>query len=270
MTFYMHLDHGAAEDRLSALVESCLEEALRTRFHAQYTVKDLDYEKCFTVQTSTVARRRMTDVSNGGRSCFMEIRATDCGIRTRWSRPGEALSYLSGRSEHTKLGYELTEYALLFLRSNWLRDICSCSIWRLIRATFAINVHCTDHVRQSGLSRCETWCAQRSIDGPAWRLGLVLLQMALDREIVRIDRDMARSDRHHDLQTRTVINLSKDDDARSYAVYDDGLDDELLLELQGICEDLAETIDVCLTFKFEDFEDDAAAFAYFYEAAVFP
>ena len=53
------------------------------------------------------------------------------------------------RSERTRLAYELAECALLFLRTEWFSELCSCCVYRLenidLKTAYTVRINRPDH-----------------------------------------------------------------------------------------------------------------------------
>ncbi|KAI1615145.1 hypothetical protein EDD37DRAFT_608979 [Exophiala viscosa] len=215
VAFDIHLDHGVTpEDRSQMLVESCLEDTIRTQVHARSQSKTLGYRNCFTVHLSKGPRVGATAVSDGDPAYFVALEKAECRAR---------------------------------------EDVCGCSVHRF------------EELPARKGPRGRSWCSTATShpDVPTWRLGLFLLELALDRAVERVGRE--------DEGNKRAGLFRFNGRESSFTIDEDGLlDDEMQVELQDISEDLAQTINICLTFHFNDWEDDATAFEYFYENAVFP
>ena len=268
----LHLDHGlAADKRLETMVQSCLNDAMRTQFHK---TSSRGAHECLVAHSTTYPLPEAMDLSEHGMQHFVAVQDIACNAIERYNLWHHLVT--TGKTsltsaENHQIRFELAEFAVLFLRSTWLRDVCGCCIHRFEdlpfrRGRFTVNVQCTDHFRRrfNDVSQHRPWCGQRSLGNPTWRLGLLLLELALGRFISRIIR--------HDGGERlaTLFIVDEDGNETRYVFYEYGLPEDMRLEVASINQDLADTINTCLIFDFGEGEDDIAAFQRFYWEAVLP
>ncbi len=99
------------------------------------------------------------------------------------------------RAERTRLAYELAECALLFLRTEWFSELCSCCIFRLenndMRACFTVRVNRLSHVDhvdpQTGKPCRQTqWCEEELRKMHIRRLGVLLTEIAIGSPIFEV------------------------------------------------------------------------------------
>ena len=99
------------------------------------------------------------------------------------------------RSERTRLAYELAEWALLFLRTEWFSEICSCCINRLestdLKTVFSVRInrlHSSDHVDSETGQPCSRtqWCEEELQSMHIRRLGVLLTEIAIGRPVLEV------------------------------------------------------------------------------------
>jgi hypothetical protein len=107
------------------------------------------------------------------------------------------------RPERTRLAYELAEWALLFLRTEWFSELCSCCIYRLesadLKTVFTVRVNKlshADHVDpETGQSCHQTqWCEQELRSMHIRRLGVLLTEIAIGSPIFEVAFNELKND----------------------------------------------------------------------------
>ncbi|KAL8724606.1 MAG: hypothetical protein Q9166_007853 [cf. Caloplaca sp. 2 TL-2023] len=107
------------------------------------------------------------------------------------------------RTERTKLAYELVECALLFLKTEWFSNICSCSIYRLesndLKPVHTVRIRRLDHSdhvdTESGQPCLQTiWCEQELVNMHIRRLGVLLVEIAVGSPVIEVAFNHAKND----------------------------------------------------------------------------
>jgi hypothetical protein len=98
---------------------------------------------------------------------------------------GEELHGPFKSEERWRLAYELAEWALFFLKTNWFSKLCSCSVYRMetatLRTRFLTRIGRIDHVDTTtgDLGSGRQWCEEEIKDMHIRRLGVLLVEIAL-------------------------------------------------------------------------------------------
>ena len=99
------------------------------------------------------------------------------------------------KPERTRFAYELAECALLFLRTEWFSELCSCCIYRLenddLKTVFTVRVNKLSHADhidpQTGQSCNQTqWCEQELRRTHIRRLGVLLTEIAIGSPVFEV------------------------------------------------------------------------------------
>lgn len=107
------------------------------------------------------------------------------------------------RPERTRLAYELAECALLFLKTEWFSELCSCCIFRLesadLKTIFTVRVNRlihSDHVDPETGQSCHLtqWCEEELLRMHIRRLGVLLAEIAIGSPIFEVAFNKLRND----------------------------------------------------------------------------
>jgi hypothetical protein len=122
--------------------------------------------------------------------------------------------------ERPLLAYELAECALLFLKTGWFCDLCSCSVLRTEdragRTSFMIRISGVHHVDAKSGEPAEQrqWCETSLRNMHIRRLGLLLTEISLQTAVKNAVYDEARTEigitlglNHVDPATTSLLGL---------------------------------------------------------------
>jgi hypothetical protein len=97
------------------------------------------------------------------------------------------------RSERVQLGYELAEYALLLLRTNWLSDICGCCVRRAqgFNTQYAVRFGQIEHLDPTTGTRVpeKQWCEADWRRMHIRRIGVLLAEIAIGANVLAAKLD---------------------------------------------------------------------------------
>lgn len=97
------------------------------------------------------------------------------------------------KEEKHRLAYELAEWTLLFFRTSWFNELCSCCIYRVqtssLRTVFRARVTPITHVdTETGQHETNTqWCQEELMGMHIQRLGILLAEIALSHPIFELN-----------------------------------------------------------------------------------
>ncbi|KAI4267851.1 MAG: hypothetical protein L6R38_008068 [Xanthoria sp. 2 TBL-2021] len=123
------------------------------------------------------------------------------------------------RTERTKLAYELVECSLLFLKTGWFSNICSCSIYRLesndLKPVHTVRIRRhdhNDHVDAESGQRClrTKWCEQELVNMHIRRLGVLLVEIAIGSPVIEVAFNCAKNDVEIDFDARGEETMRRD------------------------------------------------------------
>ena len=129
--------------------------------------------------------------------------------------------YLHGafqKTDRVRLSYELSEWTLLFLKTNWFEHLCICCIYRLesddLRTTFRARVHQRHHVNTATAiaNPSRQWCQHKLLDMRIPRLGILLCEIALG---IPLNDFVYHEDTGIEIKTRGSSQSSVDRDLQS-------------------------------------------------------
>ena len=150
------------------------------------------------------------------------------------------------RAERTRLAYELAECALLFLRTEWFSELCSCCIYRLesidLKSLFTTRItrldH-TDHIDPGTGKPCPQtiWCEQELSSMHIRRLGVLLTEIAIGRPIFEV----AYNNLDDDIEIDFDVNLDGNGEIQAA-----GFRDILRRVRRESSEDFMEAVGYCL------------------------
>lgn len=94
------------------------------------------------------------------------------------------------KEERHRLAYELAEWALFFLKTNWFTELCSCCVYRLetndLRTTFRTRVANVEHkcTDTGDIANLRQWCQEELTNMHILRLGILLVEIALGSPVL--------------------------------------------------------------------------------------
>jgi hypothetical protein len=157
---------------------------------------------------------------------------------------GEWLEGSFLKKEKSRLLYEIAECALLFLKTRWLCELCSCSVYRVedeeYRPSYLLRINDVCHTPVDGHPADYNglqWCQQELRGMHIRRLGVLLTEIVLDSTVM----DAVYNRRADDVEIDLELNAENPEMTPAYHIRD------ILRRIQQKgSEDLKDAIGYCL------------------------
>jgi hypothetical protein len=114
------------------------------------------------------------------------------------------------RRDRIKLAYELAESVLIFMKTTWYSQLCSCAVHRICideveeeyEYYFRINNACHFEPGTGEIRSTKQWCEEELVHMHIYRLGVLLVEIALGKAVAEVACDHASN--------RLEIDLGED------------------------------------------------------------
>lgn len=118
------------------------------------------------------------------------------------SQPEDFVNSLHGdfsRRDRIKLAYELAESVLIFMKTTWYSQLCSCAVHRICideveeeyEYYFRINNTCHFEPGTGEIRSTKQWCEEELVHMHIYRLGVLLVEIALGKAVTEVACDHA-------------------------------------------------------------------------------
>jgi hypothetical protein len=131
------------------------------------------------------------------------------------SQPEDFVESLHGDfslRDRIKLAYELAVSVLIFMKTNWYSRLCSCAVHRICidkveeeyKYYVRINDTCHFEPGTGGVGLTRQWCEEELINMHIYRLGILLVEIALGKAVIEVACDPATNRLEIDLGEETM------------------------------------------------------------------
>lgn len=118
------------------------------------------------------------------------------------------------RRDRIKLAYELAESVLIFMKTTWYSQLCSCAVHRICideveeeyEYYFRINNTCHFEPGTGEIRSTKQWCEEELIHMHIYRLGVLLVEIALGKAVAEVACDHATNLLEIDLGEKTAAH----------------------------------------------------------------
>jgi hypothetical protein len=133
------------------------------------------------------------------------------------SQPEDFVNSLHGdfsRRDRIKLAYELAESTLIFMKTTWYSQLCSCAVHRICideveeeyEYYFRINNTCHFEPGTGETRSTKQWCEEKLIHMHIYRLGVLLVEIALGKAVAEVACDHATNRLDIDLGEEAAVH----------------------------------------------------------------